>query len=288
MTKAASQQGGCFLFLQGGIRTQIRLGAGYANSNSSLKRLEQAVRNLYNNSKITRVFAMQTVHKRLCVRIASDGLKEDFPCRTVIRAILVITASWVYSAASRQPDCGLASTGIGLPMLITTRTGSLRITLMTVPLGTAPLSCGRRRHRFWMPTSGGSNLWKFPKFLTPSFFHDTLDFSEVSSRERTKERSKWHSGALAALNGCALVFVDPINGLMVLSAQRSTPQKCVLPEELFAYYRQGASVVYYQHKACPPDGFYTDPHNKLLRDERIEGSEGRGLKFTRTPLRYTG
>lgn len=140
-----------------------------------------------------------------------------------------------------------------------------------------------------MPTSGGSNLWKFPKFLTPSFFHDTLDFSEVSSRERTKERSKWHSGALAALN-------ERLRACIRRSDQRpdgafgpaKPPKKCVLPEELFAYYRQGASVVYYQHKACHPDGFYTDPHNKLLRDERIEGSEGRGLKFTRTSLRYTG
>ena len=74
---------------------------------------------------------------------------------------------------------------------------------------------------------------------------------------------------------------------MVPSARRSKKaNKYVLPEELFDYYRQGASVVYYQHKARRPDSFYTGQHNKLLQDERVQGAEGLGLKFTRTSLRY--
>lgn len=126
-----------------------------------------------------------------------------------------------------------------------------------------------------------------PNILDAVFYNEPLDFRKVSFRERNKERSKWHSGALVALNSCELVFVDPDNGLMVPSAQRSKKaNKYVLPEELFAYYQQGASVVYYQHKARRPDSFYTDQHDKLLRDERIEGAEGLGLKFTRASLRY--
>lgn len=126
-----------------------------------------------------------------------------------------------------------------------------------------------------------------PDILDAVFYNELLDFREVSFRERTKERSKWHSGALAALNGCELVFVDPDNGLMVPSARRrKKANKYVLTEELFAYYQQGASVVYYQHKAHHQDGFYIDQHNKLLQDERIQGAEGLGLKFTRTSLRY--
>lgn len=126
-----------------------------------------------------------------------------------------------------------------------------------------------------------------PVILDAVFFHKRLDFSETSFRERVKKRADWHRQALAALNGCDLIFVDPDNGLMVPSAQRSKKgNKYVLPEELFDYCRQGASVIYYQHKARRPDSFYTDQHDKLLRDKQIEVAEGLGLKFTRTSLRY--
>lgn len=126
-----------------------------------------------------------------------------------------------------------------------------------------------------------------PAILDAVFFNKCLDFSKVHFRKRAEKRAEWHSGALAALDGCEIVFVDPNNGLMVPSARRSKKaNKYVLPEELFDYYQQGASVIYYQHKARRQDGFYTDQHNKLLRDERIQGAEGLGLKFIRTSLRY--
>ena len=125
-----------------------------------------------------------------------------------------------------------------------------------------------------------------PAILDAVFFNEHLDFSNVPFREREEKRADWHSRALAALDGCEIVFVDPDNGLMVPSARRSKKaNKYVLPEELFDYYRQGASV-YYQHKARRQDGFYTDQHNKLLQDERIQDAEGLGLKFTRPSLRY--
>ena len=126
-----------------------------------------------------------------------------------------------------------------------------------------------------------------PDILDAVFFNERLDFRNVPFREREEKRAEWHRRALAALNGCELVFVDPDNGLMVPSARRSKKaNKYVLPEELYDYYRQGASVIYYQHKARRPDGFYKDQHNKLLRDERVQGAEGLGLKFIRTSLRY--
>lgn len=126
-----------------------------------------------------------------------------------------------------------------------------------------------------------------PDTLDAVFYSEPLDFRKLSFREREENRADWHRQALAALNGCELVFVDPDNGLMVPSARRSKKaNKYVLPEELFDYYQQGASVIYYQHKARRPDDFYTDQHNKLLQDERIQGAEGLGLKFIRTSLRY--
>lgn len=126
-----------------------------------------------------------------------------------------------------------------------------------------------------------------PDILDAVFFNERLDFSDVHFRKRDGVRTDWHSWALAALNGCDIVFVDPDNGLMAPSARRSKKaNKYVLPEELFDYYQRGASVVYYQHKARRQDCFYTDQHNQLLQDERIQGAEGLGLKFTRTSLRY--
>ena len=109
-----------------------------------------------------------------------------------------------------------------------------------------------------------------PDILDAVFYNEPLDFRKVSFRERAGIRADWHRRALAALDGCETVFVDPDNGLMVPSARRSKKaNKYVLPEELFDYYQQGASVIYYQHKARRRDGFYIDQHNKLLQDERI-------------------
>lgn len=126
-----------------------------------------------------------------------------------------------------------------------------------------------------------------PVILDAVFYSKPLDFRKVSFREREEKRADWHRQALSALNGCELVFVDPDNGLMVPSARRSKKaNKYVLLEELFDYYQQGASVIYYQHKARRQDSFYTGQHNKLLQDERIQGAEGLGLKFIRTSLRY--
>lgn len=126
-----------------------------------------------------------------------------------------------------------------------------------------------------------------PDILDAVFYNESLDFKKVSFRKREEKRAEWHSGALAALDSCEIVFLDPDNGLMVSSARRSKKaNKYVLPEELFDYYQQGASVIYYQHKARRPDDFYTDQHNKLLQDERVQGAEDLGLKFTRTSLRY--
>lgn len=126
-----------------------------------------------------------------------------------------------------------------------------------------------------------------PNILDAVFFQELLDFRGLPAAERPKTREQWHSRALAKLNSCDIVFVDPDNGLMVRSALRTKRgNKYVLPEELFDHYQQGASVLYYQHKARRSDGFYADQHCKLLQDPRAKGSEGLGLKFTRTSLRY--
>ena len=62
--------------------------------------------------------------------------------------------------------------------------------------------------------------------------------------------------------------------------------KYVLPSELADYYRQGSSVIYYQHKARRPDAFYIEQHEKLLASGCFPGASGLGLKFKTTSQRY--
>lgn len=93
--------------------------------------------------------------------------------------------------------------------------------------------------------------------------------------------------AMQKLRGCDIVFVDPDNGLMVPSAEGTAKEnKFALPFELAEYYRAGASVIYYQHKARRPDEFYVAQNHQLVESGAFPGAVGVGLKFKTTSQRY--
>ncbi len=123
--------------------------------------------------------------------------------------------------------------------------------------------------------------------LKATFFSDCLDFTGRKKAERTALRSQWFARSLAALDGSDVVCVDPDNGLVVPSALgRPKENKYVLPSELAAYYAQGSTVVYYQHKARRKDPFYTDQLGDLLTSGSFPGATGLALKFRTTSQRY--
>ena len=123
--------------------------------------------------------------------------------------------------------------------------------------------------------------------LEAAYYSELLDFSGKTKSERDAVRHKWHRKALNALSAADVVFADPDNGLLVPSAVGTTKEnKFVKLEELRDYYRQGSSVVYYQHKARRPDAFYTEQHRRLLQRFGAEDSLGFGLKFVTTSQRY--
>lgn len=123
--------------------------------------------------------------------------------------------------------------------------------------------------------------------LSAEYYSRPLDFSETKKSERAALRWEWHSLAKEQLRSCSVIFADPDNGLIVPSAEGSgKSNKFVLPFELADYYRSGASVIYYQHKARRPDPFYTEQHRQLLRSGAFPGADGFGLKFRTTSLRY--
>ena len=82
------------------------------------------------------------------------------------------------------------------------------------------------------------------------FYHEIMDFSRLSWRDRAAEREKWHQMALATLKGADLIFADPDNSLSV--TQRPTKkdaQKYILPSEIVDYFCRGQQVMYYHHRS---------------------------------------
>ena len=124
--------------------------------------------------------------------------------------------------------------------------------------------------------------------ILPAFhYSDELDFSGKKKAEREEIRKKWHDRAVKQLSAAGIIFADPDNGLIVPSAKETVREnKYILPNEIVDYYRQGATVIYYQHKARKPDEFYTDQHQTLLEDPAFMGASGLIVKFKRTLLRY--
>ena len=123
--------------------------------------------------------------------------------------------------------------------------------------------------------------------LKATFFSDCLDFRGKKKAERSAHRAEWFTNSLGVMAGKDIVCVDPDNGLIVPSAMgKPKENKYVLPEELAAYYAQGSTVVYYQHKARRKDPFYTDQLEKLLRREDLAGASGLALKFEKVSQRY--
>lgn len=125
------------------------------------------------------------------------------------------------------------------------------------------------------------------KILSAVYFSDMLDFSDCSKRKRNEVRKEWHHRGLQHLKGLDVVCLDPDNGLLVPSAEGTRKEnKYAKVEEVVDYYRQGSTVIYYQHKARKPDSFYSEQQKRLLKNPELIDASGLGLKFITTSQRY--
>ena len=132
--------------------------------------------------------------------------------------------------------------------------------------------------------------------LRASFFSECLDFTIrdggmerrcMPRAGRSARRSEWFARSLDAIAGKDIVCVDPDNGLVVPSAVgRPKENKYVLPEELAAYYAQGSTVIYYQHKARRKDPFYAQQLERLLGSHPFPDASGLALKYKKVSQRY--
>jgi hypothetical protein len=84
------------------------------------------------------------------------------------------------------------------------------------------------------------------------YYHDLLYSSMNFCRE------DWHKKALLLFKDSDIVFLDPDNGLLVksVSIHSSKSIKYVLPNEIIDYFKQGQSVVFYNHRSREPEDVY--------------------------------
>lgn len=123
--------------------------------------------------------------------------------------------------------------------------------------------------------------------LSAKYYSALIKSEEQELAGHHSRREKWHSDALKQLCDLNVVFLDPDNGLMVPSAwKKNRTNKYVEPEEILDYYKQGSSVVYYQHKARKLDEYYAIQHQKLIEESGFQGATGLGLKFKSTSQRF--
>ncbi len=81
------------------------------------------------------------------------------------------------------------------------------------------------------------------------YFAEQLSFRDMVPGERRIYRHTWVQDAMAATQGCELVFVDPDNGLQVGSTGpfRARGPKYAFFDELLPFLQRGQSLVVYQH-----------------------------------------
>ena len=79
------------------------------------------------------------------------------------------------------------------------------------------------------------------------YYNDLLDFGDEP--DRAAQRGGWLARALHATRDCALVFVDPDNGLETVSTSRTAKRgpKYVFYDELRAFSKRGQGLVIYHH-----------------------------------------
>ena len=123
--------------------------------------------------------------------------------------------------------------------------------------------------------------------LPATYYSIPITRATRNNTGQQRGRKKWHSDALNHRRDLGVVFLDPDNGLMVPSALRTNrTNKYVEPEEILDYYRQGSSVIYYQHKARKLDEYYTGQHQRLLEKSGFDDASSLGLKFKSTSQRF--
>ncbi len=87
-----------------------------------------------------------------------------------------------------------------------------------------------------------------------AYFAEPLPYALGTAGQRAADRTAWFERARNAVADCDLVFLDPDNGLEVLSVSVASPLagKYAMVAEVAALLHKGAAVVLYQHGSRTP------------------------------------
>ena len=101
------------------------------------------------------------------------------------------------------------------------------------------------------------------------------------------DRDAWHNTALETLKTPDIVFLDPDNGLLPKSVSMTGAKsiKYVFPHEITDYYRQGNSVIFYNHRSRMPEADYIKKVLSALDAKILGEANVLGLKYVRGTLR---
>lgn len=114
-------------------------------------------------------------------------------------------------------------------------------------------------------------------------------YSEVlrPGSDKSFLRAEWFRNSIEKLMKSDIIFCDPDNGLIVKSVSKKSNKsdKYILHNELRSYYKEGKSVVFYNHRCREKEEVYLKRFQTLKQCNDLIGAEWRGLKFVRGTIR---
>ncbi len=115
------------------------------------------------------------------------------------------------------------------------------------------------------------------------YYSEILKAGSIS----TFSRNNWFEKSLQALADSEIIFCDPDNGLLVKSVSLGSGKsdKYVTASELVAYYQEGKSVVFYNHRCREKETTYLKRFDSLRQGKELHNAKWEGLKYTRGTVR---
>lgn len=118
------------------------------------------------------------------------------------------------------------------------------------------------------------------------FYDTSLSFKGIQGQtERTIYRDSWVHGGINKLKNCDIVFLDPDNGLEVPSYSSTSDKgtKFVFYNEIIDYYKNGQSLIIYNHRDRKPESDYLQRIMKIY--DFIDNKNIFYLRFNRFSVR---
>lgn len=117
------------------------------------------------------------------------------------------------------------------------------------------------------------------------FYSEPLPMLKGSSSKRVEERKAWFFASLDVLKNSEITFLDPDNGIETGKIDKGNLRaiKYAFRDEIMSYYKEGKSVIIYNHRDRKPKQHY---------DKRITSSPGvpreniKVIKFKRYSVRH--